>query len=121
MLHTTIESRTGGGVACVPAIDAGALVVSATLVASAIDIVDVPMPRRGSGSVLHARLDDRREIRGQRLSQSRAQLVRRLNPDASRAARAGHRGIIHAVRFALAFEQAAEAGAVVRVFQAGDG
>src|SRR5512141_2146705 len=97
MLQTTTESRTGGGVARRPAAGAEALAVSATSVASAIDIVDVPVPRRGRRSVLHFRLDDGRQSRGERRAQRRTQFVRRLDTDAAGAVGSCARGVIRAV------------------------
>src|SRR3954470_6706962 len=117
MHQTTSESRTGGGEArpaagvVIPVVPAP--VVPGTLIAPAINIVDVPVAGRGRRSILHFGLDDRGQVRGQRPAQRRTQFVGRADANPAGSVGTGERRVVHLVGLAIAFEQAAEAGAVV--------
>src|SRR5882724_8649098 len=114
MLQTTSESQIGGAASV--CFGAG----SATSATLAIDIVDIPVPGRGGGRILHRSLDHRRHTGSESFAQCRAEFVRRLDLDSARAASARHRRVVHAVGIALACKKTAEAGAVVRVLQTGN-
>src|SRR5689334_17303727 len=120
MLQTTTERRTGGGAACRSVAGAVTPVISATSIAPAINVVDVPMPRRGRWSVFHLGLNDGGHAGGERFAQRGTKFVCRADSDSVGAIPAGQSGVIHAVGLSVALEEASETGAVVRLFQTGD-
>src|SRR3954453_20985903 len=106
MLQTSAESQTGGAGA-----SSGVRVACATSTTLAVDIVDVPVARRGSGRVLHRRLNHGRQPRRERLAKRRAEFASRLDAYPARPKPARNRRVVDAVRFALALKDAAELGA----------
>src|SRR5437016_3249321 len=98
MLQTMSESQTGGGTS---AARGEGSATSATL---AIDIVDIPVPGRGSGRILHRCLDHRRYTGSESLPQGRTKFIRGLNSNSARPTSARDGRVVHAVGTALAFE-----------------
>src|SRR6185295_15431889 len=79
-----------------------------SLIALAINVVDVPVPWCGRRRVFHRHLDDGGAVTRERLAQRQAEIRRGFDHHAMRAPRPRHRGEVDAIRFAVALEHTPE-------------